>query len=105
MTLDDVFKAGRESWEQKVIEAAQRNSPVETTIEDQSHAHRAGFAGSSHRRVEWHYQVFVNSVPVIWEPKLQLAQQRVAEISALLTSRGFIVSGSEVMPPPPPPPP
>jgi hypothetical protein len=103
MVLDDLFKAGRESWEKKVIEAAQRNSPVEITIEDQSHKHHVGFGGSSRRRVDWHYQVYVNSVPVIWESRLQLAQQRVAEISALLTSRGFIVSGSEAMPPPPPP--
>jgi len=105
MALDGLFKAGKESWEEKVIEAAQKSSPVEITIEDQSHSHRAGFGGSSHRRVDWHYQVCVNSVPVIWEPRLQLAQQRVAEISSLLTSRGFVVSGSEVIPPPPPPPP
>jgi len=103
MALDDLFKAGRESWEKKVIEAAQGKSPVEMTIEDQSHSHRKGFGGSSHRRVDWHYQVYVNSVPVIWEPKLHLAQQRVAEIGALLTSRGFVVSGSEAIPPPPPP--
>jgi hypothetical protein len=105
MALDDLFKAGRESWEKKVIEAAQGKSPVEMTIEDQSHSHRKGFGGSSHRRVDWHYQVYVNSVPVIWEPRLQLAQQRVAEIGDLLTGRGFVVSGSEAVPPPPPPPP
>jgi hypothetical protein len=105
MALDDLSKAGRESWEKKVIEAAQKNSPVEITIEDQSHSHRKGFGGSSHRRVDWHYQIYVNSVPVTWEPRLQLAQQRVAEIGDILTGRGFVVSGSEAMPPPPPPPP
>ena len=105
MVLGDLLKAGRESWERKVIEAAQRSSPVEITIEDQSHKHRKGFGGSSHRRVDWHYQVYVNSVPVIWETRLQLAQQRVAEITALLASRGFIVRGSDAPPPPPPPPP
>ena len=105
MALDDLFKAGKESWEKKVIEAAQKSSPVEITIEDQSHSHRKGLGGSSHRRVDWHYQVYVNSVPVIWEPRLQLAQQRVAEIGDLLIGRGFVVSGSEAVPPPPPPPP
>jgi len=105
MVLDDLFKAGKESWEQKVIEAAQKNNPVEITIEDESHRHGKGFGGSSRRRVDWHYQVYVNSVPVVWEPRLQLAQQRVAEINALLTGRGFVVSGPEATPPPPPPPP
>lgn len=105
MVFDDLLKAGRESWEKKVIEAAQRNSPVEITVEDQSHKHRKGFGGSSHRRIDRHFQVYVNSIPVIWETRLHLAQQRVAEIGALLTSRGFVVSGYEAMPPLPPPPP